>query len=431
MSAGGTAPDLGPAMTFEIFVQPWFVDGFAEPETVVVRPPAFSPRLADDRFAVIWPAYKEPYGDGNGPPFAGALHPLPPFSAADPAAGLDRADPESSEPRFLAAHMYGVLRWAYEIWAGYRGRDIDWFCAADFPRLEVVPAVEWDNAQCGYGFIEAGQGVGDGRRASRFCLNFDVLAHELGHAILYSTVGVPAPGKATAEYRGFHEALSDLVALLSALNAPRFLDVLFEKTQGDLYTRNELTEVGELPDARFIRSAANALKMDDVRPPGGELTQAAIHRLGLPLLGAFFDILAGFYLLALRRDGLIDAGLFALAQEATAMAERRANEEITDAGLAAYRADVQARFDAACRPENEERFKAALAGARDRLGCAVSHSLDPLAEVRDELSYARVAAIFRAQAAKVLADLPAAARAEHDAEIVDAFAWRGIRPSAR
>ena len=54
---------------------------------------------------------------------------------------------------------------------------------------------EWDNAQPGYGFLEFGYGrrPGGGIDHDRpYCENFDVLAHELGHSIIFSQVGFPS-----------------------------------------------------------------------------------------------------------------------------------------------------------------------------------------------------------------------------------------------
>src|SRR5271155_1158147 len=38
-----------------------------------------------------------------------------------------------------------------------------------------------------------------------YALNFDVIAHELGHLILYSTIGLPTPTTQQGEYFGFGE----------------------------------------------------------------------------------------------------------------------------------------------------------------------------------------------------------------------------------
>jgi len=81
-----------------------------------------------------------------------------------------------------------------DIWERYFGRPIEWHFARDYRQLEIVIRPRVDNAYAGYGFLEVGaHPMPDGTLAP-FALNFDVMAHELGHLILYSTIGVPSKG---------------------------------------------------------------------------------------------------------------------------------------------------------------------------------------------------------------------------------------------
>ncbi len=71
----------------------------------------------------------------------------------------------------------------------------------------MIPLINWNNAQSGYGFLEFGFGraVVDGQTITiPYCQNFDVLAHELGHSI--AEVGTPSSSTETYEYGGFHES---------------------------------------------------------------------------------------------------------------------------------------------------------------------------------------------------------------------------------
>ena len=45
------------------------------------------------------------------------------------------------------------------------------------------PVVDWENAQSGYGYLELGRERGIDGAAYPYALNFDVIAHEIGHAI--------------------------------------------------------------------------------------------------------------------------------------------------------------------------------------------------------------------------------------------------------
>ncbi len=125
-----------------------------------------------------------------------------------------------------------------------------------FERLELIPVIGWDNAQSGYGFLEFGFGrraTGGIDHTAPYCQNFDVLAHELGHNILFSEVGVPDSGRETGEYGGFHESGGDLTALVACLHFNSVIDHLLENSSGNLFTVNELDRLGELPDGREIR----------------------------------------------------------------------------------------------------------------------------------------------------------------------------------
>jgi hypothetical protein len=105
--------------------------------------------------------------------------------------------------------MYATVRRALDIWEDYFGHRIEWQFEADFARLEMIPLIEWDNAQAGYGFIEFGFGrtpEGTIDHALPYCENFDVLAHELGHSIIFSQVGIPqSPLDQGIDYGGFQE----------------------------------------------------------------------------------------------------------------------------------------------------------------------------------------------------------------------------------
>ena len=66
------------------------------------------------------------------------------------------------------------------------------FCCSTFDRLELTIQPTLNNAFAGYGFIEVGGDWKDGVYQP-FSLNFDVIAHELGHILIYGEVGLPDP----------------------------------------------------------------------------------------------------------------------------------------------------------------------------------------------------------------------------------------------
>ena len=102
-----------------------------------------------------------------------------------------------------------------------------------------------NNATSGFGFMEIGSGFTEVGEANPFSLNFDVVAHELGHLIIYAEVGLPADDATDGEYFGFHEAAADLAALVATMHFDAVLDHLLETTQREFYTFNELNRFAE------------------------------------------------------------------------------------------------------------------------------------------------------------------------------------------
>lgn len=321
-------------------------------ETVWVSPPAGSvgPGPEDHRMYVVDAIAKGgPYVD-DLPPYRGASY--PPVKH-DPHGHFDHLEP-GTRP-FMAAHAYGVIRFALDVWERYLGGEIPWHFAQDLRRLEIIPVVDWDNAQCGYGFIETGFARLGGVASHPFCLDFDVVAHELGHAILYSLLGVPPPTQVTAHYLAFHESAADCAAMIAVLHFDSVVDHLLRTSHGNLYLPNELNRIGELSATEQLRIASNTLTLADVpdlRTPAAMLSHREIHQIGLPLTGAVFDTLVEVFQHTLVEQRFISRGLDELS---------RAEE-----GSAPIEA-VQAGFDNAYVGAHDV-FKAALLDARDYVG---------------------------------------------------------------
>lgn len=348
MSVGHEASvrDLG--TKFLLFPQPPYLSGYADPERVWVSPRAGTVGAgpSDARMYVVDPVDKpEPYEFPYLPPYYGEVHP-----PAEPDADghFDRLDPRSRA--FCAAHLYGSIRRVFDIWESYFGRRIEWFFRFDYERLELIPLIDWHNAQSGYGFMEFGYQRDERGNPLPHALNFDVIAHELGHAIMFEEMGIPEREECSADYYAFHEACADLTALLSLLHFDSVADRLLRSTRGNLYTLNELNRIAELSDTRQIRIASNARRMSEVSDE--------VHDRSRPFTGAVFDILVEVFHEHLLRAGLID--------EALAAAAVRGPEETRIV------ARLQAAFDEAYRNRHYA-FKAALFGARDVVGERIAY----------------------------------------------------------
>ncbi len=380
---------------FRLFPQPRFLEPFSEPEIVWVSPRAGSigPGPADDRMYVVDPINKEtPYSHPYLPPYDAAVH--PPVEPNE-YGHFDHLDVDSRE--FKVAHMYGTLRRVLDVWEGYYERRIDWHFQEHFNRLELIPLLDWDNAQSGYGFIEAGHAISDDGNNLPFSLNFDVLAHELGHSIIFSQVGFPAEETNTYEFLGFHESAGDLIALISVLHFDSVVDHLLACCSGNLYTLNELNRIGELSKTDQIRVANNPTKMSDFRDGWTN-----VHDLAQPLTGALFDILVDVFQLTLLESGLIGAELWDLAE--------RVPEEPVDED------EIQSMFDAAYRGRHEE-FKEVLLEARDYMGTLLAGTWSRLSP--NYLTFADVGDVLLSADRDLTGG-------KYQESIFESFAWREI-----
>ncbi|RED48627.1 hypothetical protein [Aestuariispira insulae] len=393
----------GHGTKFRLHAQPPFLEGYEIPETVWLSPPpgSIQPGPSDHRMYVIDPKEKKDfYEDPFSLPFKGPAHPPAPPC---PQGHFDHHGQDSRE--FRAAHMYGTVRRVLDIWEDYFRGPIPWHFRQTHDRLEMIPWLDWNNAQFGWAFMEAGYGRdGQGNRHA-YALNFDVLAHEAGHGLVFSMVGIPSERNITAEYRGFHESASDLVAVLSVLHFEKFLDRLLRKTAGNLYLENMLNRVGELSQTEEIRLASNAYRMRDcidVRTPVEELSYKQVHSLGEPLTGAFFDILVEIYQNNLVRLGAIPAEL---------------NRDSTRNSKLALAGDRLHKQYQDCYAQSPDLFRQALEIARDALGYRLAECWRQLRA--DHLTYGGVAKTF------LTIDRRLSGNCYQNA-IIESFRWREI-----
>ena len=383
---------------FLILPLPHYVDPDVEPETVIVSVPPDEIKAgpADSRMFVVDAVNKMPYSEFFRPPYLGASNP-----AVKPGSDGHFSHLQLGTREFSVATMYATVRRALDIWEDYFGHPIEWHFESDFARLELIPLIEWDNAQSGYGFLEFGYG----RRPSGgidherpYCENFDVLVHELGHSIIFSQVGIPTnPADEAIDYGGFHESSGDLVAIVSVLHFHTVVNRLLKRTSGNLFTVNELDRVGELSKDRHIRVAFNDLRMSDVG--------AEPHDRSLPLTGGIFDVLVEVFQKQLVAKGLITADL-------------AARSTLGPGRIGALK-DLQSEFEAAYEGKHEQ-FKAALIEARDYLGRLLALTWGNL-RPPNFLSYHDILrGLLRSDRD------PRASGGKHQDTIRSCFAWRGI-----
>jgi hypothetical protein len=382
---------------FRLYVQPPFVPGYEKPETIRLRAPAGS-ILAGPSNARLYCLDAldkgSPYVFPYLPPYVGAIG-----AAAEPSRdGHFDHLPVDTRP-FASAQLFGSICHTLEVWEGYAGGHIPWHF--ERPRLEAIPLVEWDNAQAGYGFLETGFGDAPDGTVWPFALSLDVVAHEVGHLLLYTLVGLPDADRVTSEFGAFHESAADLVALVGLLQFDGVIELLIQHTKGNLFIDNELNRFAELSSSSEIRDVSNDLTLADM----GE--DPEIHHLSLVLTGAFFDILVEAFLLRLQALGVIDAEAVEAARATT--------------GLGSEPLWLSARLAAACatRPAL---FHCALAEARDFLGRRLALTWKLL--LPNDMTFGAVAGAFLAADARLSGDR------RNRGWLASSFAWRGIVPVA-
>lgn len=375
---------------FLIYPQAPYLSGYEKPEPVWISTPPGSLQTgpANRRMYVRDPILsKELYEFPYLPPFVGATHPP---AEAGPDGHFDHLLPGTRQ--FIAAHAFASAQRVLDIFESFLGHEIPWYFSDTYDRLEIIPWVEWRNAQSGYGFLELGVDREGEDEVSPFALNFDVIAHEVGHAILFSLFGAPESGLSGGDFGAFHEANSDLISLLSFMHFDSGLDRLLRHCDGNLLVLNELNRIAELTGNRQIRLAGNSRRLSEVT--------SEIHDRSRPFTGAVFDtIVDGFHWRLVERE---------LADEALLDVDIRELGEAQMRRLSSFTADA---FRA--RPYL---FKTALIEARDEVALALARSwprLDP-----NTLSFT--------EAADIVCRLGAAQSAGLAARFETNFRWREI-----
>lgn len=361
---------------FRLFAQPPFAVADAEPEVVIVSSPLGSvgPGPEDERMYVIEPVGKKwPYGMNRAPLGTPFIY-MPPWNrdAFPPAIPDAHGNFDYLQPGmegFEAAHAFGCARFTFDVWEKYLGEPLEWHFRDDFDRLEISILPQWNNAQYGYGFLEIGSQFEADGSVLPFTLDFDVIAHEVGHAFTYSILGVPGDNTEFPEYEGFQEAFADCVSLIAAMHFPSVIDQVLDETRGNLYLSNRIARFSEFPGQRQIRTANNTHTMDEF--VDGYRNE---HDLSEPLTGAIFDTLADIF-----HESLLDRGLISPAVEELAETVEFGGE---DSG------ELQGAFDRAY-DKGAAGFAEALVDARDIAGTYLADmlwELDP-----DFLDYGDVA----------------------------------------
>ncbi|WP_113210150.1 hypothetical protein [Rhizobium sp. BK379] len=369
-----------------IFPQPPFILGYEQPDRVLlsILPDEIGDGPSDILMYVADPLFdKEPYGFSGLPPYGG---PRRRSVRSGPDGHFDSLDPRSRD--YLGVHAYACVHFVLDVWRNYLARPMHWFFSDYYSRLEIIPFVRWNNAHAGFGFIELGCSEAGGEE-SPYALNFDTIAHEIGHLVTLSQMGLPDSLSRDADFFPFSEAISDSISLISFLHFESAIDRLLRRTKGNLLLYNELNRFAETSPETQIRLATNFRRMSQVT------TEA--HDRSLPFLGAIFDTIVELYHRELVASGCADHRLLSVNLR-----------DLTQDEFDWFRQTTAEAFR-----DKPLFFKLALIKARDSVGGAIGaalHKLDPGAMRLGDAALAIVSA----------ADIRAAAQLEEN------FVWREI-----
>ena len=349
----------------------------------------------------------------------------PPVSAG-PDGHFDHLDHNYQDPTqdgrpFNCAATFAAARRVLDVWEAYAGHTVQWISDLHAGHLEVIPFVENNSAFSGYGRVEFGYyfegpgpfcrlAYGPGEKGPQAydrnlpnCENFDIVAHEVGHNILFAEVDAPTNETATLEYYAFHEATSDLIAIIASLHFNSMIESVLEYTKGNLYGQNELSAIMEMPRSGFVRMAFN-----DYRLPLVSSSESPNYAHSRVLTGAIFDILVEVF-----QDKLIQSK--AINEELARRSEHQVASNTYDSSKVMA---IQAEFERAYL-KDKEKFQTALLEARDYVGFLIARTVSQLTP--DYFSFFKVGT-------KMLATDREISTGRYQQLIRDCFNWRGITP---
>lgn len=202
---------------------------------------------------------------------------------------------------FHQINVWAIVERTLEILEGkyLLGRAVPW--AHQAGRLILIPHAGYDeNAfydrdTCALHFFyfEGLQG-----KPVYTCLSHDIVAHELGHAVLDGL----KPGYnevCSAETAGFHEYFGDAVAMMASLGTEETALTVAEESGKTLSARNVVSAIASefgaalqgLPDEEYLRGAWNKRTVQELRKARSQEE----HDWSEVLTGIYYELLAYLY----------------------------------------------------------------------------------------------------------------------------------------
>ncbi len=153
------------------------------------------------------------------------------------------------------------------------------------------------------------------------CESSDVVAHELGHAIL-DALRPDLWNTASLEIFAFHEAFGDIMAIATVMEYPGAVELILKETNGDLRNPNLASRVaeemgraiyhasgGRSGKADCLRNAVNSynyINPDNLPDSGSGLVKES-HSFSQVFTAAWYDCFAALYVRLVNEDNISQA----------------------------------------------------------------------------------------------------------------------------
>lgn len=195
-------------------------------------------------------------------------------------------------PQFHQVNVWAVAQRVLDIYESPKalGRPIPWSFGSG--KLILVPHAGYDENAYYDRHSKSLQFYyfGEEKSPRYTCLSHDIIAHEMGHAVL-DGIRPYYYNYTSIETGAFHESIADLTAIVSAILNNDTRQEASEITEGDLTVENAVAllaeEFGEVVEQESaLRNANNPLTMAQVA------NATTPHEISKVLTGAMFEILA-------------------------------------------------------------------------------------------------------------------------------------------
>jgi len=209
--------------------------------------------------------------------------------------------PNENPLEFDAVHTFTIVRQVLTIFRRAFNRsqitqNFNWFWGTEpisvYPRAGLDANAYYsrnDKALRFYYFHPAGNELNP---LVYTCRSFDIVAHEVGHAVLDSL----KPGFLSSSWHpqtgGLHESFGDLTTIFTMLAQMDFCEAIIVESKADLHTKSFFPALAEqfgeaLGRPMGLRNADNNLKLSDV--------STQVHDISRVFTGAIYDILADYF----------------------------------------------------------------------------------------------------------------------------------------